>query len=127
MDSTISSHPDYAALSHTQKVQLQLIYDRRFNQFDGPRVVDDLINNKSLWIAALMTRSTEQLGVGITLRDLPANYYNVDTLYLTTNSITKLKKLAKKWEADEISEIEDPGSFLGSYPPKMKVLCLWWD
>ena len=126
MNPTITGHPDFAKLSLVQKTQLQLIYERGFNEFDGPKVAGDLIQNKSLWVAALMTRPSE-LGIGITLRDLPANHYNVDTLYLSTNSITKLKKLAKKWEADDISEIDDPGTFLGSHPPQMKVLRLWWD
>lgn len=110
-------------LSEIQKTYLELIAKSSFNCFDGNQVVNDLLSHQELWVAAIMARE----GCGITLRDLPTNCNNVDTLYLTTRQVTSLKKLAKTWKADAIAPIEDASHFLGSYPAKLKILQIWWD
>ena len=69
-----------------QEIQLELIRRRRFNGFDGERVVSVLLAHRALWEAVVMDRLAishpGHLPVrGIRKRrDLPHDEWNVDTL-----------------------------------------------
>ena len=134
---------DDKLLSRPQKLELMLIMDARFNQFDPFRVVGDLLNNRGLWDGVLMTRgSTCEDEAGkykmtrlqsdlITLRDLPRGYWNVETLFIThqPEHSAALAALAGNWLADDVScESEDgTADLLGCSPPDSSILAAWWD
>src|SRR5688572_5813879 len=93
-----------------QEIQLELMRRRSFNAFDGPKVVASLQRHRDLWLAAYMDR----FGLCskdhpdwipafslIKLRDLPHDWWNVDTLCLLTKTIDGARQLAKIAEAED--------------------------
>ncbi|MFC9440478.1 hypothetical protein [Nocardia sp. NPDC057030] len=127
-----------------QQIQLELVRRRRFNDFDGELVVASLERHRELWVAVCMDR----LGVAsvehpdwfaplslIKLRDLPDDTWNVDTLFVLTESLDKARELAQvaekeRWLATEVTVQENPeemGNALGSWPYTEGVLTAWWD
>jgi hypothetical protein len=124
-----------------QEIELELMRRRCFNQFDGPKIVASLRRHRSLWLAALKDRpglasDGETLGglELIKLRDLPANYWNVDTLFISTPDVMSGQKLlkiaeAERWDADvaRLHENEEERSrALGTSDPPY-VVSFWWD
>ena len=117
-----------------QELQFELMKQASFNSFNGPEVVKSLKENNDLWKACVMYRETlvpTECGCSlIALRDLP-RAWNVDTLFLTvkTGKERELVLLAKGWNPDEVTWLSDKeaGDSLGSWPPKEKVLRVWWD
>ncbi len=63
--------------------------------------------------------------------DLPAGYWNVDTLFILIQPDTEAQwqQVAEGWAADEIYFIEgaDAGRILGAYGVPQKILTVWWD
>lgn len=124
-----------------QEIQLELMRRRRFNEFDGPRIVADLLAVQELWQGVFMDRLVHQFGddrptMGlIKLRDLPGNYWNVDSLFILCEDETKARELQRHieqrdWKADDIELTTDPdrvGSMLGMFPTNQAILELWWD
>lgn len=127
-----------------QEIQLELVRRRRFNDFDGGLVVASLERHRELWVAVCMDR----LGVAsakhpdrlaplslIKLRDLPDNTWNVDTLFVLTESLDKARELARvaeeeRWLANEVivqENAEEMGDALGTWPYTEGVLTAWWD
>jgi len=128
-------------INKTQKLVFELMKKATFNEFDGKKVVKDLIENRDLWRAVVMDREAyspynESLLVIdlIKLRDLEADVYNVDTVFILPADgdevMRKLETLAKSWNADEIDWITGKeanrclgiGGFKGE-----KILRIWWD
>ena len=102
-------------MASLQDIQLELIRRSSFNKLNGPQVVADLEKHQDLWRSALIDRPS---GVDITLRDLPENAWNVDTLFIlsTGKDDEKLELLAKSWRRDEVNWIEGK-----------RILSVWWD
>jgi hypothetical protein len=131
-------------MNKPQKLQFELMKLATFNEFDGEKVVKSLEENPDLWKGALMTRGSysrpnsegySDVTDLISLRDLP-DYWNVDTLFITPKAgkEDELKKLAKKWGADEVDWIggERAANAIGSWSPETRanpkqILRIWWD
>lgn len=127
---------------NAQELQFELMKLASFNEFNGDKVVADLLANQKLWRGAVMdragySRDGEQYGIIslIKLRDLP-DYWNVDTLFIipTKGEEDALEELANTWNADEVSWIgnEDASSKLGSWSKELngnskQILRIWWD
>jgi hypothetical protein len=114
-----------------QEIQLELIRRHRFNMFDGPKIVTSLRDHRSLWTAVLMGQgSSSDL---ITLRDLPQNFWNADTLYILTHdyaSAAAWERIAEEeqWHADDVQVIwgNACADRLGTSEPGYLVQ-FWWD
>lgn len=113
-------------INKVQELNLKLISCVRFNSCDGKQIVTDLRKHKILWSAVLMTNQDDL----IRLRDLPRDYWNVDTLFiLTPRKNDKLKLLARGWNADQVSWLprKEAEELLGEYPSNKRILSVWWD
>lgn len=146
------SNKGYASLlgiGETQRLNLRLMEIASFNNFDGPAVVKDLLDNRSLWQACLMDRESfhyadQKFSMNIDLiklRDmgdenvkrLGQQSWNVDTLYILAypekKYQNKLMKLASKWNVDTIDWIEEDKSrtLLGGSAIGTRILRVWWD
>lgn len=124
----------------TQEVELELIRRRQFGTFDGERVVDCLLRNRELWRAVMMDRlglshpgCLPTLGL-MKLRDLPADEWNVDTLFVLTRCREDAERLA------ELLRHRCPGGFfdIRSNPTEVRralpeanpgetILSIWWE
>lgn len=111
-------------ITHPQGLLLDIIRLSSFNEFDGEKIVDDLVAHQDLWEAVLMIQES---GAGITIRDLPRGYHSVDTLLIMVpeSKEKSLRALTKGWKADTVSWVKNPSRFLGG--GKGSVLSLWWD
>ena len=134
-------------INEVQRLQFELMQASSFNDFNGEQVVKDLIENKDNWIGCIWGR----FGYFdlMPLRDISQGIWNTDTLYILTEkkNIRFLKKMAKKWKADEfgwIEEIENKkGSIYKTYGvfgdkqdffnrfggglKNLAVIRMWWD
>jgi hypothetical protein len=70
----------------------------------------------------------------VKLRDLPADDWNVDTLYILTRSRERAEKLAevfnvRKWGGmvDIHDDPEDVDCALAGAAPGQTVMSIWWD
>jgi hypothetical protein len=71
----------------------------------------------------------------IKLRDLPRNHWNVDDMYILTDTLEQARELERiqeeeRWLADNVTLIEneqDRGHALGSYPAPGYIISFWWD
>ena len=109
-----------------QELHLELIRRASFNNFDGERVVEDLLADKGLWQGVVMDRGAYGKDIDlIKLRDIPDNYWNVDTLFILAaeGKEEELMDLAKSWDADEVNWMIKPSLGGGDG----KVLSVWWD
>lgn len=131
-------------INEIQAIHLELMKRATFNSFNGEYVVKDLIKNREIWDGCLMIRD-----VGcefrhhippkvecpnsdlIPLRDMPENYWNVDTMYILVKkkNLKEFIKMTRKWGVDDrqILNEEDTEKRLGSSPVKDDVVMLWWD
>ena len=128
-------------VNEVQMLQFKLMIHASFNVFNSEQVVHDLLEHKDLWRGAVMWRADyffdeKDLGRELInlscLRDIEDGHWNVDTLYILgrEGKEEELEKLAREWDADEISWItgEDADRMLGigGYL-KNKILRIWWD
>jgi hypothetical protein len=121
-----------ATKNRIQDIQLELMRLGSFNDFDGERVAKSLEKHRDLWSACVMDR----LNSLIKLRDLSAQCWNVDTLFITPQPgrEAELLALAKRWNADEVDWLpaREACDLLGSWSPSTRnndqqVLRVWWD
>ena len=114
-----------------QELFAALVWQRRFNQFDGREVITDLSLHPELWASFLFSKpifapdenSLSFGGVVDTLLAM-ANYrpmpetsiihfipYPADTLYILTENqdttVSQLLDLGKKWRADSVDVCDD--------------------
>lgn len=113
-----------------QELFAALVWQRRFNEFDGEEVITDLSNHPSLWASFLFAKpifapDEGGLSFGGLLDTLiaMANYrpmpetsiihfiaYPADTLYILAENqdttVSQLLDLGKKWRADSV-EVSD--------------------
>lgn len=117
----------YIAQSYSpQELFAALVWQRRFNQFNGEEVITDLSNHSDLWASFLFTKpifapDEDGLSFGGVLDTLlaMANYrpmpsssiihfvaYPADTLYILAENqditVSQLMDLGKKWRADSV-------------------------
>jgi hypothetical protein len=109
-----------------QELFAALVWQRRFNQFDGEEVITDLSQHPSLWASFLFTKpifaaDEDGLSFGGVIDTLlaMANYrpmpetsiihfvaYPADTLYIVTENqdttVSQLLDLGKKWQAHSV-------------------------
>jgi hypothetical protein len=124
-----------------QELHLELIRRTQHNAFDGEKIVASLLAHRDLWQAVIFTRllvfgrGHEELPVlgFITLRDLPENYWNADTLYILTKNVTKARQLqrvtrADKWAGDVLifHNTREVDNSLGAYD-RQAIVRVWWD
>ena len=123
-------------INETQKLVLELIKRASFNNFNGRAVVDDLIKNKHLWRAVVMDREGYDCIDLIKLRDLPDDFWNVDTLFILPEKGKEddLLLLSTNWKADEVKWIggKKACDMLGIWTDELEendklILSLWWD
>ena len=112
------------SITHPQGLWLDLIRLSSFNEFDGVKVVGDLVAHQDLWEAAIMLQDTR---AGVTMRDMPLGYHNVDTLLILVpkGKEKSMAALTKGWEVDTLRWVKNPARFLGG--GEGSVLSLWWD
>lgn len=139
-DPSLPPEPLPLAEASVQEIQLELIRRQRFNQFDGRHVVTSLRRHRHLWRAVLMDRLgfvSEEGGSNwglIKLRDLSGNRWNVDDLFILTDTLEQARQLrdiaeAEQWLADNVAILEDErarASALGTSDPGY-VISFWWD
>lgn len=117
--------------ANIQDIQLELIRRRQFNNFDGSRVVRDLLEHRDLWEAVLLD-GQPPFNL-IKLRDLSANGWSTDTLFILAAddaSANRLKEFGEQWLADsvDIRGEEATGRELGIFPPgNRRIVEMWWD
>ncbi|MBE9079173.1 hypothetical protein IQ241_18020 [Romeria aff. gracilis LEGE 07310] len=112
---------------HAQEMMAALVWQRRFNEFDGAEVITDLASSPELWESFLFTKPVyapdpnglsfngvlETLLAMANYRPMPETSmiqffrYPADTLYLLAENqditVSRLLDFGKKWRADEVS------------------------
>jgi hypothetical protein len=139
-DPSLPPEPLPLTEASVQEIQLELIRRQRFNFFHGPKIVASLRRHRHLWRAVFMDRlgfvaqdGQHNWGL-IKLRDLPANSWNVDDLYILTETLDQARQLQRiaeeeRWEADNVEIMEDEqerSRALGTSDPDF-VISFWWD
>jgi len=111
-----------------QSIQLDLIRRSSFNNFDGPLVARELLQHRPLWCAAILDRLGDD--ALIKLRDIDANYWNTDTLYILSSGANNraLSALARHWRADATQWVKGAAAsqLLGT-SGQYQILEVWWD
>jgi hypothetical protein len=126
-----------------QDIQLELIRRSSFNAFYGERIYQSLLKHRALWTAALLDRpglpnyqNPVQLLIAglVTLRDLPHNLWNADTLFVLTVSPAAASELAaiaesEGWggEVQVHEDREETDAALGSWRTTYGLFSVWWD
>ena len=114
-----------------QDIQLELIRRTQYNAFDGERVARGLKEHRDWWEAALLVR-TEPLLL-ITLRDLPYNDWNADTLFILARDEERARQLEQigndEWAADVwVFDQDETERKLGTGGlDKQRLVRMWWD
>jgi hypothetical protein len=131
-------------LSRPQKLQLMMMLEAGFNNFDPFVVVADLLKHRDLWHGVVMDRGfifpdpkemmwSRMRTDLIKLRDIEQGYWNVDTLFILTGKTddARWNEVVENWAADEVSFVEGPdvSGVLGSSDAEAwyKILTVWWD
>jgi hypothetical protein len=123
--------PVHLADATVQQMQLELIRRRRFNRFDGGRILNDLLDQRRLW-EAVMLDAPEPLSM-IKLRDMSANLWNTDTLFILAvdeESAQRLAGNAEAWLADTVDVLDarETQAELGmSDSGARRLVTMWWD
>lgn len=121
-----------------QEIQLELIRRHTYNNFCGEEVAADLIAHREWWEAVLLDVLVMagwygiSLGSLMKLRDLPYNYWHVDTLCILVtdeDSVRRLAELGEKWLADSVTvhSEKDTDRALGGGPDGWRLVTMWWD
>lgn len=121
-----------------QEIQLELIRRHKYNNFYGEEVATDLMAHRAWWEAVLIDVLVLAGWHGISwgslikLRDLPYNYWHVDTLCILAideDSARRLAELGEKWLADSVTvhDEEDTDRALGGGPDGRRLVTMWWD
>ena len=130
-DPSLPPEPLPLTEASVQEIQLELIRRKQFNFFDGRKIAASLRRHRALWRAVLMDRSGTDL---IKLRDLPDNCWNVDELFIMTDTYSQayeLQRIAEdeQWQADTTQLIQSESarsSALGTSQPGF-IVSFWWD
>jgi hypothetical protein len=123
-----------------QDIQLELIRRHQYNAFDGRKVAAALLQHRDLWQAVMMDRlcfsnpgQLPRVGL-IKLRDLPANDWNVDTLYMLTPDVASARQLEEIAETEEWAgevrvhdDADEVMSALGTGQTGQAIVSIWWD
>jgi hypothetical protein len=141
-DESLPPEPLPLTEASVQEIQLELIRRRKFNQFNGSRIVASLRHHRTIWRAVVFDRqgyaTRETSGLSgmclIKLRDLPMNYWNVDTLFVLCDDVSKAHELprvadSEEWLADTAyvhENREELAMALGDGHPEF-VVEFWWD
>ena len=123
-----------------QEIQLELVRRTSFNGFDGERVVASLLAHRNLWEAVMIGRIPVNGPPGlprsglIPLRDMPHNFWNMDTLYVLVPDANRARQLARvikseHWGGDlgVFANQEEVDDALGSGRETRAVIRVWWD
>lgn len=110
-----------------QELFAALVWQRRFNQFDGQEVINDLSNHADLWASFIFTKpifAPDENGLsfggvidtllamansspGPATRIIHFVAYPADTLYIMAENqdttVSELLDLGKKWRADSVN------------------------
>jgi hypothetical protein len=135
-------NPDKSLREATaQEIQFELLRRTQHNALRGDRVLESLLAHRDLWLSLMLDRlfvwSKEirlpVLGL-ITLRDLPYNDWNADTLYILAESPEKARALVALMEQEdwggEPHIIDDPkevSQSVGSWDEGLTLVQVWWD
>lgn len=114
-----------------QQAYLTIIEEMNFNNFDGPRIVEDLRANPGLWERVIPGHIT---GIeNFRQRELLEGYPYIDSLYILPVSqadgsispdIKKaLSSLISKWGADEIKLLKARPAI----GPEREYFLIWFD
>lgn len=122
-----------------QEMFAALVWQRRFNDFDGEQIITDLYNNSDLWRSFLFAqgiyaKDSESLSFTSMINTLlaMANWrpmpetsfirfirYPADYLYVLTENesvtVSKLIDLGKKWQADSVEIVDRSNKEYGKY------------
>ena len=124
------------ATATVQDIHLELIRRSEHNAFHGDRVLADLLTYRRDWQAVLFDTYGLATDRGlparlIKLRDMAANDYNVDTLYILAvdaEAAHRLVTLAEAWGAEpRIYSQEDTERALGTSCANERLVQMWWD
>ena len=119
-----------------QEIHLELIRRSQHNFFDGEQVLADLLAHREDWQAVLFDAPNLAGGSWmsglIKLRDMAANIYNVDTLYILAvdeGAAHRLAALAEPWEADDVQvyDQDETDDHLGGCDDNLRLVTMWWD
>jgi hypothetical protein len=126
-----------------QDIQLELLRRTKFNELDGERIAANLLRHRDLWMACLLDRHGTPnfdhpgylLASGLlTLRDLPGNIWNADTLFILTETHEQARELARLAEeedwAGEIHVYNNQREIDGATGTGRRgygLLTIWWD
>jgi hypothetical protein len=127
-----------------QEIQLELIRRTKFNAFDGELIYASLMKHRSLWQAVLLDRPGlanygkpgHLLMAGlIKLRDLEANIWNADQLFILTSKRDHALELVRIIEEEDwggekpivYDNQEETDSALGTGRQEYGLLSIWWD
>lgn len=121
-------------INEIQQLQFELIRKVSFNNFDGEKIVQSLIDYKELWRGVVMNRlsTSSQSDPFLPLRDIEKNIWSVDTISIlpTEGESRQLEKLAKskEWNADDVFWVpaSETKHLLG-ISNSSKILNVWWD
>ena len=113
-------------VSRAQRLMFELM-QWRANEYDGTRIVRDLITHRPLWRGVVLTRSYKPL---ITLRDIDHSW-NADTLYIQSNERddVTLIRLIESWSPDDYGQVmgDEYEQLVGLGSPHMRIYWAWWD
>ena len=140
--------------SHLE-MQASILYQQNWNDLNGPKVLQDLIDNSGLWQSFIMTHQyfeTDKDGfmLGFLIEELWKHVHwscqkpNADTLYLYAannqdETVSKLVALGKDWSCDIVNVYDGIKSFeecnlgwqtlayLRLYKEETVMVEYWWD
>ena len=137
--------PDKPSLTRIQALYFELIRTIRYNELDGGRMVDQLLEWRGLWDSVLADRlpvhrleraAGDRYDVYPPLSLLRTTRYDdwpADTLYIWTDRerLPRLQRLIEEhWQASEIELIdqEDVAFMFHAFcRSDHRVLMVWWD
>ena len=113
-----------------QELQLELITQASFNNFNGLKIAWDLEAHQDLWEAVIMDRASTFKPIDlIKLRDLPKHFWNADTLFMIPKAGKRAELLAlvSTWNPDELDYLPTNEAKLALGGSSSDVLRAWWD
>jgi len=131
-----------------QELFAALVWQRRFNEFDGEEVITDLCNHRNLWASFLAMANYRPMPETSIIHFIA---YPADTLYILAENqdtkVSELLDLGKKWRADSVDISDGTNEDYGlRLKRRLKtrlsgalwgedvhqdcdavVVCYWWD